>query len=102
EAVHQGLVQRRSPAAQRVEDAESAGGQVGGPVGGQGGDVEQQFGEQLVGLAGVLLDGQQVTVERVQRPDVERAQQSVRPAEQRIAGREVRQQRDVAVRQLGG
>ena len=78
-AVHHGVVERGAPAAHRVEHAQPVAHHPGRVVHGQRGDVEQQLGEQLVGLAGVFLDGQQVAVELVQAPHGDRAQQRIPP-----------------------
>jgi hypothetical protein len=60
-AVHQHLVERGAAAAHRVEHVQRPVAVSPAPDG----DVEEQLGEQLVGLPGVLEDRQQIVVEPV-------------------------------------
>jgi len=69
------LQQRRGPSAQRVED---------GPLARRQGHlrqrhVQQQAGELLVGLAGVLGDRHKILVEQVHARQLDRPQQPGRP-----------------------
>jgi hypothetical protein len=91
-AIHQDLVQRRTTAAQRVEHAQPVGEHPSGAAGGQHGDVEQELGEQLVGLARILQDREQVVVEAVQSLERHRPEGLVAgPFEQRERGGDVRE-----------
>ena len=97
-AVHQHLVERRAPAAHRVEDLPRAAGHRAARPDGH---VQQQLGEQLVGLAGVLEDRQQVVVELVPPRQRHRSQDLAVQLEQGHRGRHVAEQREVAVGEIG-
>ena len=95
-AVHQRLVERGAAAAQRVAARRGGRRASGGGGGGQQREVEQQLGELLVGLAGVLRDGDQVAVVAGQRAERDRPQQVVvDPLEQGVGRRHVGQVGDV-------
>ena len=73
-AVHEHLVERRAPATEGIEDPQPVGQHAGCGTRGEDGHVEQQLGEQLVGLALVLQDRQQVVVEAVEAVQLHRTE----------------------------
>ncbi len=102
-AVHQHLVERRAAAAHRVEDVERTvvGRPVIGPSDRPDRHVEQQLGEQLVGLALVLEDRQQVVVEAVASRELDGCQGGAVALEQRHRGGDVAEQLEVVGGEVG-
>jgi len=102
-AVRQGLVERGAPPAQWVCHEESAVEHLRAEPRRPQGHVQQELGELLVGLPGVLLDGQQVVIEPVEPAHGHRPEQvAVDDRVQRIGRRQVRQEAHVPVVKLLG
>ena len=100
QAVHHRLVQRGAAAAQRVEQVLRL---VRERVGGRHQrDVHQQLREQLVRLARVLLDGQQVRVGLRQRRHPHRAQDAVTQQTKSLPSTTLADRIQRAVNQMNG